>query len=96
MQERRREEEKRREEAEAAAQAAAGKKPVKAPAGKDKKVEAAPVEEDVVVNMDEEETQELIEVIAEPEYTKVDGSDRAIALKTSCVIDYANYTCDVK
>jgi hypothetical protein len=46
--------------------------------------------------MDEEETQELIEVIAEPEYTKVDGSDRAIALKTSCVIDYANYTCDVK
>lgn len=56
MQERRREEEKRREEAEAAAQAAAGKKPVKAPAGKDKKVEAAPVEEDVVINMDEEPT----------------------------------------
>jgi len=96
MQDRKREEDKRREEAELAAQAAAGKKPAKAPAPKDKKGEVAPVEEDVVINMDEEQTQELIEVIAEPEYTKVDGSDRNVVLKTSCVTDYAGYTCDVK
>lgn len=38
----------------------------------------------------------MIEVIAEPEYTKVEGSDRGIVLKTSCVIDYANYVCEVK
>lgn len=56
MQERKREEDKRREEAELAAQAAAGKKPAKAPPAKDKKADAAPVEEDVVVNMDEEPT----------------------------------------
>lgn len=50
----------------------------------------------MVVDLSEEPTQELIEVIAEPEYTKVDGSDRNILLKTSCIIDYANYSCDVK
>lgn len=95
MQERKREEDKRREEAEQAAQLVAGKKPAKAPAGKDKKADAAPVEEDVVVDLREEPTQELIEVITEPEYTKVDGSEKSIQLKTSCIIDFANYTCDV-
>ena len=96
MQERKRDEDKRREEAEAAANAAAGKKAVKAPAAKDKKAEIVPVEEDVIVNMDEDPTQELIEVIAEPENTKVDGSDKNIVLKATCVIDHASYTCDVK
>ena len=54
------------------------------------------MEEEVVVNMDEEPTTELIEVIPEPEFTKVDGQDKNIVLKASCVIDYANYNCDVK
>ena len=38
----------------------------------------------------------MIEVIAEPELTKVEGNDKNIALKASCVIDHANYTCEVK
>jgi hypothetical protein len=96
MQERNREENKRKEEAEAAANAAAGKKAVKAPAAKDKKAEVVVVEEDVIVNMEEEPTTELIEVIPEPEFTKIDGQDKNIVLKASCVIDYANYNCDVK
>jgi hypothetical protein len=36
------------------------------------------VEEEVVVNMDEEPTTELIEVIPEPEFTKVDGQDQLL------------------
>jgi hypothetical protein len=96
MQDRKREDDKRKEEAELAAQAAAGKKPAKAPPGKKPVVEAAPVEEDVVINMDEEPTQELIEVIPEPEFVKVDGTDRNVVMKASCVIDYANYSCDTK
>ena len=46
--------------------------------------------------MNEEPTQELIEVIPEPEFTKVDDSDRNVVLKTSCVIDYANFSCETK
>lgn len=37
----------------------------------------------------------MIEVIAEPEFQKVDGSEKTFPLKTSAVIDYASYDCEV-
>jgi len=95
MREREEEEKRRREEAEAAAAAAAGKKAAKA-APKDKKKEDAQAEEEIVIDESEEPTQELVEVIAEPEHEKIEGTDKPVSLKTSCVIDHASYECNLQ
>ena len=92
MKQREDEERARREAAEAAA-AAATKGKGKAPAKAAKKEEAPP-EEDIVIDESEEPTQELIEVIPEPEHTESEEK-KNVVLKTSCVIDYANYECSV-
>lgn len=96
MKKREDDEKARKEAAEAAAAAAAGGKKggAKAPAKGKAAAEAAP-EEEVVVDENEEPTEELIEVIEEPEHTENEESKKAVVLKTSCVIDYANYECTV-
>ena len=38
----------------------------------------------------------MIAVIDEPEFTKVEASDKNIVLKTSCIIDHVNYDCNIK
>ena len=43
--------------------------------------------------MSEEQTVELIETISEIEYSKVEGTDKNVPLKTSLVCDYAKYDC---
>jgi hypothetical protein len=84
---------RRKEEAEAAALLAAGKKATKPPA-KDKK--GVVEEEEIVVDESEEATEELVEVIPEPEHTVVEGSEKVIKLKASCVMDYASFECTTK
>jgi hypothetical protein len=87
MKQREEEERKRKEEAEAAAAAAAnkGKPPAKAPA---KPAAATASEADaMVIDMNEEPSVELVDTIAEPENTKVDGSDKSVPLKTTLVCD---------
>jgi len=96
MRERELEEIKRKKEAEIAAAEAAkaakgGKAPAKAPA---KKEEPQP-EEEIQIDMSEDPNVELIEVIQEPEFEKVEGSERSVALKTTLVCDYAQYQCSV-
>jgi hypothetical protein len=54
-----------------------------------------PVEEEIVVDMSEEQTQELIETIKEPEHEVVEGSEKHVPLKTTIVCDYAKYECEV-
>ena len=84
---------KRKEEAEAAALAALGKKAPKAPAKK--KADEGPHFEPIEIDMSEEPSVEMIAVIDEPEFTKVEGSDKNITLKTSCIIDHVNYECNI-
>jgi len=85
------EEKKRKEEAELAALLAQKKKAPPKPAKKDE-----PVEEEIVVDMSEEPSVELIETIPEPEFEKVEGSEKSVPLKTSLVADYAKYQCEVR
>ena len=87
MKQREEEERRRKEEAEAAALAAASKAkaPAKAPAKAAAKEESKV--EDIVVDMSEEPSVELIDTIAEPDITKVDGSDKNVPLKTSLLCD---------
>ena len=96
MKKREDEERARKEAADAAAAAAAGgkKAAAKAPA-KGKAAAEVPAEEEIVVDESEEPTEELIEVIPEPEHTESEESKKAVVLKTSCVIDYAAYECTV-
>jgi len=54
-----------------------------------------PVEEEIVIDESEDPTEELIEVIPEPEHTEVEDQKKAVLLKTSCVIDQASYECTV-
>lgn len=94
MKQREDEEKKRKEEAEAAALAAQkGAKGQKAPAkpakGQEEKVE------EIVIDMNEEPTMELVETIPEIEYSKVDGTDKNVPLKTSLVCDNVKYDCQV-
>ena len=92
MRQREEEERARKEAAEAAAAAATkgkGKAAPKAP-----KKDDAPPEDEIVIDESEEATQELIEVIPEPEHTESEDK-KTVVLKTSCVIDYANYECSV-
>ena len=93
MRQREEEERKRKEEAEAAAAAAAnkGKAPPKAPAKAASKEDAKV--DDIVVDMSEEPSVELVDTIAEPENTKVEGTDKAVPLKTSLVCDQVKYDC---
>jgi hypothetical protein len=94
MLQREEEERARREAAEAAAAAAAKGGKGKPPA---KKAEAATNESEAIqIDENEEATQELIEVIPEPEHTEAEAEKKQIVLKTSCVIDYANYGCEVE
>lgn len=46
--------------------------------------------------MNEEPNVELIETIHEIEFTKVDGSDKNVPLKTTLVCDNVKYDCQVK
>lgn len=94
MQERQIAERKRKEEAEAAALAAQAKN-AKKPPPKVAKNNETPVEEEIVVDMSEEPTMELIETIKEPEYQVVEGSEKNVPLKTTIVCDYAKYECEV-
>ena len=99
MKKREDEEKLRLEAAEAAAaQASAGKKGgAKPPPAKGKADVAAPVEEEkIVIDENEQATQELIEVIPEPEHTADEASKKSVILKTSCVIDFSRYDCSVK
>jgi hydrocephalus-inducing protein len=96
MKQREEEERKRKEEAEAAAALAAnkGKPPAKAPA---KPAAATASEADaMVIDMNEEPSVELVDTIAEPEHTKVDGSEKSVPLKTTLVCDQVKYDCAVK
>lgn len=43
--------------------------------------------------MNEEPTMELIETIPETEFSKVDGTDKNVPLKTSLVCDNVKYDC---
>ena len=91
------EEKKRKEEAEAAALAVAAKgskAPAKAPAKPAAKEE--PKVEEIVIDMSEEPSIELVDTIPEPDYTKVDGSDKNVPLKTTLVCDLAKYECQTK
>ena len=94
MKQREEDERRRKEEAEAAAAAALSKKASKPPP-KGAKKDDAPAEEEIVIDDTEEPTVELIEVIPEPAHSKVEGSERQVTLKTSCVIDHAAYECSV-
>ena len=94
MKKREEEEKARKEAAEAAAAAAAGGKKAAAKAPPKGKAPAdAPAEEEIVVDENEEPTEELIEVIPEPEHTENEESKKPVVLKTRCVIDQAEYVC---
>lgn len=54
-----------------------------------------PAEDEIVVDENEEATEELIEVIPEPEHAESEETKKAVVLKTSCVIDFAAYVCTV-
>ena len=96
MKKREDEEKARKEAAEAAAAAQAGKKPGNPAAAKPGKPAAeAPAEEEIVIDENEEPTEELIEVIPEPEHTENEESKKPVVLKTRCVIDQAEYVCAV-
>lgn len=90
------EERRRKEEAEAATAAAAakGKAPAKAPAKPAGKDEAKT--DEIVIDMSEEPSVELVDTISEPEHAKVEGSDKAITLKTTLVCDHVKYETQVK
>jgi len=92
MKQREADEIRRKEEAELAALAAQGKKPGKPPA-KDKK--QADAEEEIIIDESEDPTEELVEVIDEPEHSKQEGTEKVVKLKASCVIDYAAFECTV-
>lgn len=99
MKKREDEEKNRLEAAEAAAaQASAGKKGgAKPPPAKGKAEVTAPVEEEkIFIDENEQATQELIEVIPEPDHTADEATKKSVILKTSCVIDYSRYDCSVK
>ena len=98
MKKREDEERARKEAAEAAAAAAAGGKKggAKAPAAKGKAAADVPAEEEIVIDESEDPTEELIEVIPEPEHTGNEETKKAVVLKTSCVIDQASYECTVQ
>lgn len=87
MKQREEEEKRRKEEAEAAAAAAAakGKAPAKAPAKPAAKEESKA--DEIVVDMSEEPSVELVDTIPEPENTKVEGTDKNVPLKTSLLCD---------
>jgi len=97
MKKREDEERVRKEAAEAAAAAAAGGKKggAKAPP-KGKAAADQPADEEIVIDESEDPTEELIEVIPEPEHTDNEESKKAVVLKTSCVIDQASYECTVQ
>lgn len=82
---------KRKEEAEAAAFAAANKKGAKPPA---KPPTVFP--EEVVIDLSEEPSVQLIDVIPEPEFEATDPNLKQNVLKTSCIIDRASYDCAIK
>lgn len=78
---------KRKEDIELAAYNAQAKK-----AGKPPVRQTFNVDE---IKIDESETPsiELVDVIAEPNHTVIDGSTKTQVLKTSCLIDKCNYEC---
>jgi hydrocephalus-inducing protein len=84
-------ERKRKEEAEAAALAAQKKQPAKGGAKPAAKKDEPPQEPEIVIDMSEEPTVEMIETIAEVEFDKIDSTDKNVPLKTSLVCDYAKY-----
>jgi hypothetical protein len=75
---------KRKDDAELAAFNAAAKKGAKPPA-------KTPVPEPIEVDMSEEPSVQLIDVIPEPEHETPDPNPKPQSLKTSCIIDHASY-----
>jgi hydrocephalus-inducing protein len=96
MKQREEEERKRKEEAEAAAAAAAnkGKAPPKAPAKAASKEETKV--DEIVVDMSEDPSVELVDTLPEPENAKVEGTDKNVPLKTTLLCDQVKYDCQVK
>lgn len=90
------EERRRKEEAEAvaAANAAKGKAPAKAAPAKAATSEAKV--DDIPIDMSEEPSIELVDTIAEPDHTKVEGTDKNVPLKTTLVCDQVKYDCLTK
>jgi hydrocephalus-inducing protein len=83
-------ERRRREDAEAAAAAAAKKGAKKPPARKED--EKFP-EEDMPIDLTEEPSEEFSEPLPEPEFDKVEGSDKILKLMGSVTADFARYEC---
>ena len=50
----------------------------------------------MVIDMNEDPCVELVDTIAEPENTKVDGSDKSVPLKTTLLCDHVKYDCSTK
>lgn len=84
-------EQKRKDEAELAAFLAANKKGAKPPTKP-----PAPALEEIVIDMNEEPSVQLIDVIPEPEHEATDAQTKNQTLKTSCIIDRASYDCAVR
>lgn len=82
---------KRKEEAELAAFAAQNKKGAKPPAKA-----ATVLPDEVVVDMSEAPSVQLIDIIPEPETDVLDAAPKQQILKTSCIIDRASYQCATK
>lgn len=80
---------KRKEEAEIAAFMAANK-------GKKPPAKPQTTMEEIQIDMSEEPTMQMIDVIAEPEHEVTADSQKSTNLKTSCIIDRASYQCSVQ
>ncbi len=95
MKQREEEERRRKEEAELAAAAAAakGKPPAKPPAKPAAKEEA---KEEIVIDMSEDPSVELVDTIPEPEFSKIEGTDKNVPLKTTLLCDQVRYECPTR
>jgi hypothetical protein len=45
------------------------------------------------VDMNEEPSVELVDTIPEPEHNKIEGTEKAVPLKTSLVCDQVKFEC---
>lgn len=77
---------KRKDDAELAAFNANPKKGAKPPP-------KTPLPDPIEIDMSEEPSVQLIDVIPEPEHDTVDASHKTQNLKTSAIIDHASYDC---
>jgi hypothetical protein len=80
---------KRKDDAELAAFNANPKKGAKPPP-------KTPLPDPIEIDMSEEPSVQLIDVIPEPEHETVDASHKTQTLKTSAIIDHASYECQLR